>query len=69
MVNEILLKETQEVSAAREVPQFLDYDYDNKDLYQVEMIIIEDIKENFNDVSVHLNAKRRINMRLKIKNI
>ena len=68
-MNEILLKETQEVSAAREVPQFLDYDYDNKDLYQVEMIIIEDIKENFNDVSVHLNAKRRINMGLKIKNI
>ena len=35
VVDEILLHETQKVSAAREAPEFLDSDYDENDIYQV----------------------------------
>ena len=35
MVCEIILHETQKVSAAREVPEFLDSDYDENEIYQV----------------------------------
>ena len=36
VVDEIILNETQKVSAAREAPSFLESDYDEKCLYQVE---------------------------------
>ena len=36
VVDEIILNETQKVSAARESPEFLDSGYDANDLYQVE---------------------------------
>ena len=45
MVDEILLHETQKVSDAREVPSFLDPDYDENDIYQVERIGLEETKE------------------------
>ena len=66
-MDEILLNETQKVSADREAPQFLDYDHDENDLYQVESMSLEDTKENLNDVSVRLNANKKVNMGLKIK--
>ena len=44
VVDEILLNETQNVSAAREAPEFLDSLYDENDLYQVEKVIIEETK-------------------------
>ena len=44
MVDSILLNETKKLSAAREAPEFVHYDYDENDLYQVEMIITEDTK-------------------------
>ena len=66
-MDEILLNETQKVSADREAPQFLDSDHDENDLYQVESMSLEDTKENLNDVSVRLNANKKVNMGLKIK--
>ena len=44
-MNEILLNETQKLSSTREAPEFLDSDYDEKDLYQVERVSIEETKE------------------------
>ena len=41
MVDEILLNETQKLSAAREVPEFLDSDCDENDLYQVDKMSLE----------------------------
>ena len=68
-MNEILLHETKKVSAEREAPEFLDSDYDEKNLYQVENMSLEETKENLNDVSVHLNTNRKVHMRLKIEMI
>ena len=39
--NEILLHETQELSASKETAEFLESDYDENELYQVENISIE----------------------------
>ena len=44
-MDEILLNETQKVSAARESPTFLDSDCDENDLYQVEKMILEETKD------------------------
>ena len=44
-VDEILLNETQKVSATKEGPGFLESSYDENILYQVEKVIFEDIKE------------------------
>ena len=41
----ILLNETQKLRAAREEPEFLDSDYDAKNLYQVDKISLEDTKK------------------------
>ena len=35
----------KKVSSARESPDFLDFDYDDKDLYQVEGMSLEETKE------------------------
>ena len=45
MVDEILLNEAQKVSAAKEAPEFLDSDYDAKNIYQVEKMSLEETKE------------------------
>ena len=65
----ILLNETQKLRAAREEPEFLDSDYDAKNLYQVDKISLEDTKKNLTDVSVRLNTNRTIHMGLKIEMI
>ena len=41
VVGEILLNETQKLSAVKEVPEFLDSDYDENNLYQVEKMSLE----------------------------
>ena len=41
-------------------------DFNENDLYQVEKIILEEKKENLNDVRVRLNANRKNRMLLKI---
>ena len=41
----ILLNETQKLRAEREEPEFLDSDYDAKNLYQVDKISLEDTKK------------------------
>ena len=41
VVGEILLNETQKLSAVRKAPEFLDSDYDENNLYQVEEISLE----------------------------
>ena len=64
-MDEILLNETQKVSAAREAPEFLDSDCDGNNLYQVLKISLEETKEKLNDVSVRLNANTKIHMGLK----
>ena len=43
-VDEILLNETQKLSAVREVPEFLVSDYDENDLYQVDKMSLENTK-------------------------
>ena len=45
MVDEILLNETQKLSAEKEAPELLDSYYDENDLYQVETTSIEETKE------------------------
>ena len=67
MVDEILLKKTQKLSAAREATGFLDSDCDENNLYQVEKMSLEGTKENLNDVSVRLNANRKVQTGLKRK--
>ena len=44
-MDEILLHETQIVSAAKEAPDFLESDYDENKLYQVENMILEETQE------------------------
>ena len=44
MVDEILMNETQKISATREAPEFLDSDYDENNLYQVKMMNLEETK-------------------------
>ena len=44
MVAKILLHETKKVSAVRKAPEFLDSDYDENGLYQVENFILEETK-------------------------
>ena len=54
------------VSSAREASEFLDSDYDENDIYQVEKLVLKILKKNLNDVSVHLNANVKNHMVLKI---
>ena len=56
VVDEILLNETQKLSAVREAPEVLDSDCDENYLYQVEKLILKRLKRNLNDVSVCSNA-------------
>ena len=51
----------------KELPKILESDYDEKKLYQVKNMSLEETKENLNDVSVPLNANRKVHMELKIK--
>ena len=44
-MDEILLHETQKLSAEREAPEFLESDYDKNELYKVESMSLEDTKE------------------------
>ena len=39
-VDEILLTENQKVCSAREASEFLDFDYDDNDMYQVDKMSI-----------------------------
>ena len=56
-MNEILLNETQKVSATNhEAPEFLDSDYYFY-WHQVDKMIIEETKEYMTEVSVRLNTK------------
>ena len=58
VVDEILINEPKKVSAANhKAPEFLESDYDENDLYQVENTSLEDTKSFLTDVSVHLNTK------------
>ena len=66
-MDDILLHETQKVNAMKELPKILESDYDEKKLYQVKNMSLEETKENLNDVSVPLNANRKVHMELKIK--
>ena len=46
-VDKILLNETKKVSAANhEAPEFLDSDYDENDMYQVEKWVLKRLKKN-----------------------
>ena len=67
VVDEILLNEAPKVSAARDETELLDSDYDDTVLYQVERIVLEETKENLNDVSVRLNASRKFIRDWKLK--
>ena len=44
-MEEILLQETQKVSAVREAPELLETYYDEKDIYEVERMSLEDTNE------------------------
>ena len=44
-MDEILINDTQKLSAAREAPDFLGYDCDENYLYQVEKMSLKDTKE------------------------
>ena len=65
VVDEILLNETKKVSATREVPECLDSDYGENNLYHVVEWVFKRRKKQLNDVSMRLNAKRKVYMWLK----
>ena len=65
--DEILLNKTQKVSTARQATEFLDSNYDENNLHQVEIMSVEETKENYNDVSVFLNENIKFHMGFKIK--
>ena len=44
-MDEILLHETQKVNSVKEAPEFLESDYDENELYQVENMSLEETKE------------------------
>ena len=46
VVDEILLNETEKVSAASKAPECLDSDYDENNIYRVEKMSLEETKEN-----------------------
>ena len=64
MVDEILLHE-KKVSAAKEAPEFLESDYDDNKLYQVDNTAFVETRETLCNVSMRFNANRKINMGLK----
>ena len=43
-VNKFILHKTQKLSAAKEAPEFLEYDFDDKKLYQIEKMSLKDTK-------------------------
>ena len=45
-MDEIIFNETKKVSAAREPPGFLGYDYDDNDLYRVGKWVLKRLKKN-----------------------
>ena len=67
MGDKILKHDTQKVSAARVAPTFLDSEYYENNIYQVERMSLKETKENLNEVIVNLNANRKFHMGLKIK--
>ena len=46
MVDEILLYESQKLSASKEAAKFSESDYDKNGLYQVDNMILEDTTKN-----------------------
>ena len=64
-MDEIILNETQKLSAARVALYFLESDWDENDLYPVDKWVLKRLNRNLNDLSVCFNAKRKIHMRLK----
>ena len=44
-MDEILLNETQKVSAMKKGREFLEYDYDDNNIYQVEKMSLGETKE------------------------
>ena len=44
-VDELLLAENQKLSSAREASEFLDYDYDENDVYQFDEMSLEETRE------------------------
>ena len=60
MVDEILLHETQKVSAAMEAPEFLDSDYDENYIYQVERVGLADTKEKLEWNKHSFECKQKI---------
>ena len=59
MVDELRMIESKKLSAINnEAPEFLESDYAENDLYQVENMSLDETKEKkMNDVSVRLNMK------------
>ena len=45
VLDDIILNETQKVSSLTEAPELLDSDCDKKDLYPVDIMILEETKE------------------------
>ena len=68
VVDEILLNETQKVSAAREAPEFFDSDCDEKNLYQVEKISLEETKGKLEWSKREFEFKQKISHRIENKN-
>ena len=69
-VDEILLNETQKLCAMNhEAPAFLDSEYNENDLYQVDKMIFEETKKNLTGVIMRLNTNRKNHMGLTIEMI
>ena len=65
-MDEILLHEIQKVSAVKEVSGFLESDYNDNRLYQVENLFLKRLIKNLNAVSVRFNANRKLHIGSKI---
>ena len=58
-MDEILLNETQKLSAAREAQKFFDSDCDENDQYQVEKMSLEDNKEKLERLKLEFQREQK----------
>ena len=62
------MTEYKKVSAVNhEAPEFLESDYNDNNLYQVENMSLSETKEKLNYVSVRLNTKFHMGLKIEMK--
>ena len=68
MVDEIILHETQKLSAVKEAPEFLESGYDENEVYPFENMRLEDTKEKLEWRKREFECKQKSKYRVENKN-